>query len=402
MSPTYKIKIRDKLSDFSNEEIEQWSSWADQNPFSNPLFFKALEDSDCIGEKIGWNPLYFSIHSDHQKITHRENEKRKEGNGEEEEILALVIGFVKTHSYGEYIFDWQWAQAYDNYQIPYYPKLTFAIPHSPVSAPKFLGDQKLIDQILISHILSFAQKNHLSGTHFLFTQENENQILEKHQFLIRDSLQYHFKNLNFENFNDYLSQLKKNRRKNIKKERASLHTLRDDLKIKRHSLLPSDQPLKEEHIRFFYRCYQDTIAKKGSMAYLNLDFFLHLFKNLPETLTLIIAEKEDTPIASSLFLHSQDTLYGRYWGCLEDISFLHFELCIYQGIELTIEKKLKTFEAGAQGEHKLIRGFRPTLTKSAHYLFHPQFSKAIENFLNEEKEYLSQTIEDLKKLSSIK
>ncbi len=378
MSNQLHIHIWDNLASFSTPLLESWiTKIPEHNPFVHPQFFKALEHSQCIGKESGWNPLYFVAQKDN-------------------ELVSLVIAFAKTHSYGEYIFDWQWANTYDHYKVPYYPKITVAIPHSPVSAPKFIGDQEIIKEQILPVLKQFSQQYQMSGTHILFTQVSENEILQELGFKIRDSLQYHWYNREYKNFDDYLASLKKNRRKSIKKERRSIQE--SGLRIERRR----GSELNVEDIHFFYQCYQDTIDKKYSMGYLNLDFFLSLFKDFCKQVYLVMAYQEETPIASSLFLCSDTTLYGRYWGCTKDIEFLHFELCLYQGIELALEKGLHTFEAGAQGEHKRMRGFSPVLTKSAHYLEHPQFRKAINHFIDEESAQLREISTELSLHTSLK
>jgi len=379
MNHQINIQVRDELSQFSAEEINQWRAWnVENNPFCDPCFFSSLEKSNCIGKNTGWNPVYFTLTGD-------------------QKLLALVIGFVKTHSYGEYIFDWQWAHAYDNYQIPYYPKLTVAIPYSPVSAPKFFGDSELIKNVLLPQLMSFTKQYSLSGIHFLFTQNKENKILEEKEFKTRSSLQYHWINPQVDDFESYLATLKKNRRKTIKRERRVIKE--SPLTIKR---IPGTQ-VTQEDIDFFYQCYSDTIEKKASMGYLNYDFFKNLFQSQAQNIVLCMAlDHQHQPIASSLFLFSDTTLFGRYWGCQKDIEFLHFELCIYQGIELAIEKGLRVFEAGAQGEHKRLRGFTPVLTTSSHYIEHPQFRKAIFDFIDGEKDQLDEISKELALQNSLK
>ncbi len=377
MSDKISLHIWDKLQSFSAQNLKTWDNWIEnRNPFVRPHFYQALEDSYCIGDQSGWHPLFFvALKGD--------------------ELQALIISFVKTHSYGEYIFDWQWAQAYQNYQIPYYPKLTIAVPHSPVSAPKFLGDQEVIKDLLIPQLIHFMSQNQLSGLHFLFTNKEENEVL-KSNFKIRSSLQYHWFRDSAQNFEDYLSSLKKNRRKTIKRERARL--LEEGLKLEKKT----GDNITRDDIQFFYSCYLDTIDKKYSTGYLNLEFFQYFLTLFKDQITLVMAYENGTPLACSLFVCSQDTLYGRYWGCKKEIEFLHFELCIYQGIEITIEKGLNIFEAGAQGEHKRMRGFTPVITTSAHYIDHPEFRKAIYHFIDQEDQELREIQKELSEVNSLK
>lgn len=355
------IQVLDTIKEISKEKWNQLVP--DNNPFVRHEFYRSLEKGNCLKGHTGWHPLFFI---------------KEDG----ENLIAALVVFVKTDSYGEFIFDWEWARAYQQYGIDYYPKLTMAVPYSPISAPKLLGDLEVHRTEILPALISFYQKENVSSIHALFTEKDEDTLFQDLDFMKRDSFQYHWKARDFKTFEDYLKALKKNKRKSIKKERRIVE--KANLEI---SLL-NGEDVSVEQIDFFYECYLTTIDKKWSQAYLTRDFFFSLFKSLPQQTHLFIVKKEGRPVASALYLSSDTTLYGRYWGCVEEIEFLHFELCIYQGIELCLEKGLSVFEAGAQGEHKRIRGFDPVITQSWHLLKREDFHMAIQKFCLQEREYI--------------
>ncbi len=352
-----EVIIANSIDQFKPHEWDALNE--EKNPFVSWNFFKALEVGNCVGKHSGWIPQYFGVIKN-------------------QELTAALPLYVKTDSYGEFIFDWQWAQAYARYGLPYYPKLTSAIPYSPISAPKLLGSLEDHRLFLLPKLREFYQKHDFSGLHFLFTREEEKELLNEIDCQERDSIQYHWHRGRCESFEDFLRSHKKSRRKSIKRERREIQE--SGLEI----CTLSGKDISKADIEFFYQCYLTTIDKKWSQAYLSLDFFDYLITNSPDSVSLFLVKREDKPIASALYLHSKTTLFGRYWGAMEEVNFLHFELCIYRGIELCLEKGLKIFEAGAQGEHKRMRGFKPIFTKSFHHLKHPDFFKAVTDFLKEE------------------
>ncbi len=370
-----------KLEIFSSIEECDGKRWnelvPDDNPFVKYEFFSALERGKCIGAQTSWHPKYFILSQ----------------NGA---YKCAFFTFVKFDSYGEFIFDWEWARAFQQYQVPYYPKLTTAIPFSPVTAPKFLGCPHLLQSTLLPKVLDFYKDSDTSSLHLLFTSEEEQRIFNPFGLKERDSFQYHWHNHDYSNFDDFLQKLKKNRRKSIKRERRSL----EHLTFKE---LTGDQ-VSEEDLTFFYQSYLSTIHKKQSQAYLNYDFFLNLFKGLPDNTILLQAFDPESGelIANALLLNSQTRLYGRYWGCSEEVQFLHFELCLYRGLDIAIRKKLDVFEAGAQGEHKRLRGFTPIINKSLHHIKHPGFADAIYEFLEREKSGISQLFKEFESVNPYK
>jgi predicted N-acyltransferase len=333
------------------------------NPFLKFEFMNALLSSASIGPDAGWTPAMI------------------EGDG-------IILNFIKTHSYGEYIFDWSWAEAYERHGIPYYPKLTSMLPFTPVTTAHFLLPEfdKVKAKKLLTQYDEFYHSQNFSSGHFLFLTPQEREIFEEGGFIIRESMQYHFFNEGYEDFDDFLLHLKTKKAKNIKSERSFA-----EVKIKRYT----GADLTLEHAKRMYQFYISTIVNKNSFDYLNERFFHHLFENLKENILYVEASLDGIPLAGSLFFYDQEKLYGRYWGSNEYVPNLHFELCYYQGIEFCIERNLRVFEAGAQGEHKIARGFRPVRTYSAHKFKHPGFAEAIKNFIEAEKLRIEELIAEL-------
>lgn len=332
-----------------------------RNPFLKFEFFNALVESKCIGFDSGWTTQFQSTHD------------------------GLLINFIKDHSYGEYIFDWSWAEAFSKYGIPYYPKLTSMIPFTPVTTQHFL--LKEFDEIKSYELLKKHDEvfnlGEFSSTHFLFISQVEIPVFKKCGYLIRESMQYHFHNPGLEDFDHFLSLLKTKKAKNIRNERDI-----PNIDIKQYT----GDALTTEHAKRMYKFYISTITHKNSHDYLNEIFFELIFRDMKENILYVEASEDTQAIAGSLFFYDDQTLYGRYWGSTKYINNLHFELCYYRGIDFCIKNKLDKFEAGAQGEHKIARGFRPLRTYSAHKIKHPGFQDAIENFIEEERKQLAQTI----------
>lgn len=337
------------------------------SPFLSYPFFKALEESQVVGASSGWEPYYF-CHPD-----------------------AILYTFKKTNSFGEFIFDWQWADAYYRTGRAYFPKLTSMLPFTPVTTSHFIMPEFNAD--LANSLLDFYEDDYqsqaISSSHFLFLNDDEVELFKNRNYILRDSLQYHFFNENYVDFDDFLKNLKSKKAANIKRER----NFSPSIQIKK---LTGDE-LNQQHAQEMYRFYLSTILKKGSQAYLNEKFFALIFESMKENLLYVQATQENCPIAGAIYFYDEQKLYGRYWGSTQEESNLHFELCYYQGIEFCIEKGLKVFEAGAQGEHKISRGFVPVKTKSAHQLKDKDFSQAIANFVIEERNYLEQMMKELNK-----
>lgn len=345
------------------------------NPFLRYEFFEALEASRCTSEKTGWKPCHIVF--------------RLEG-----EIAGVAPAYLKTHSMGEYVFDWAWAGAYRRYGLDYYPKLLIAVPFTPSQGPRLLLNPKLrkaLDTHQVHELLdSLIERLGAHSWHLLFPNTEDQQLLHHEEQLHRLGCQFHWHNREYDCFDDFLVELTSRKRKSIRKERRQV--AEQDITFSKFQ----GKDIPNHVLAAFYVFYQATYLKRAQRPYLNRPFFEQLRENMPEHLHVIMAVKEGEMIAGALFLSGQDTLYGRYWGCLDEYNHLHFETCYYQGIELAIELGLQTFDAGAQGEHKLVRGFEPVLTHSWHGIAHPAFHEAIERFTQEEAEQVMGYCEDAK------
>ena len=333
---------------------------------THSTFWKILEDSGSINESRGMHRFNF------------------QSSG------ATLTTFSKTHSYGEYIFDWAWANAFEQHGLPYYPKLTSMVPFTPATAPHFQGNPLAWKDLLREH--DDLLRGH-SSAHFLFTTPEEQIFLGEHGYQLRDSFQYHFFNDGYQNFEDFLMRLKSKKAKHIRIEREY-----PDLIIER---LTGDA-LKAEHADEMYDFYLMTLEEKKAIPYLTREFYRMLFKQLPNNVLYVRARNTEGLIAGALFYYDEEKIYGRYWGSRMFFPNLHFELCYYQGIEFCIDRGLKVFEAGAQGEHKIARGFRPVLTTSAHKINHKEFSRAIGAYIEDERLHVAETIKELSKLLPFK
>jgi predicted N-acyltransferase len=375
MSAVFGMKIETSFLSFDENE---WNALRRGDfIFADHRFLTSLEESGCIGPRTGWLPKVLAL---------RENGK----------LAAALILFEKNQSYGEYIFDWSWAQAYQHHGIPYYPKLTSAIPFTPATGPKFLihpdYDQQLMTQRLLREASALLElpPGRLSSLHFLFISEFEREACEREDFFIRHSFQYHWRNSEYGSFEDFLASLKRKRRNEIKRERAGAALLPFSL------LRLSGQELTATHARQMHGFYLSTVEKMGAIPYLNARFFELVFERLRENILLCLAvDDSGEPVAGALNFFSGQTLFGRHWGSHGEFKYLHFELCYYQAIEWAIGRKTALFEAGAQGEHKLSRGFEPSLTYSAHRLQHRSFSDAIERFIEDEKRQIQGLFSEL-------
>jgi uncharacterized protein len=358
------IRVFQKMSIKIVNKIKE-SGWDKLNnldfPFLSYQFFSALEGSLSIGKEAGWEPLYFTDSED-----------------------SLLFSFIKQHSYGEYIFDWDWANFYHSHQIPYYPKLTSMIPFTSATTPHTLGKQS---EELMNSYEEFYREGPFSSSHFLFLQETEIDYFKSFDYLIRDSFQYHFYNENYSSFDDFLSKIKTKKAKQIRKERL----FSDNFTFQQIS----GEELKVEHALEMYEFYLETINNKGAIPYLTKNFFVTIFSTLAKSICYIQAKKNEQAIAGALYFFSNERLYGRYWGASEEYPNLHFELCYYQGIEFCIRKGLSVFEAGAQGEHKISRGFRPVKTYSAHKLKQPQIHQGIAGYIEQEKASITTVMAEL-------
>ncbi len=339
----------------------EWDALAGNgNPFVSHAFLSALEDSESVGPGSGWQPAPLVIEDDGA-------------------LVAALPAYLKGHSQGEYVFDHAWADAWERAGGRYYPKLQIAVPFTPASGPRVLTRQPALAAPLLDFAERFAAANALSSIHATFLEPDQVPLFEAAGWLLRHDLQFHWTNRGYATFDDFLDALASRKRKAIRKERAAAQ---DGVSIKR--LIGSE--LRPEHWDAFWVFYQDTGSRKWGSPYLTRAAFDLLGERMADRILLVMAYDGARPIAGALNFIGPEALYGRYWGCTEDRRFLHFELCYYQAIEAAIELGLSRVEAGAQGQHKIARGYEPVQTTSAHWIADPGFRKAIADFLIRERQ----------------
>jgi len=357
------------IGSINEVEAAEWDACAGaDHPFCSHGFLSALEDSGSAAAESGWVPRHLAV---------------RDENGV---LLACAPLYLKNHSYGEYVFDWGWADAYERAGGNYYPKLQCAVPFTPASGRRLLmrGDlpadtRKELSHALVQAMVTMAERLGVSSLHITFPPEDEWQGLGQLGLLQRIGQQYHWQNRGYETFDDFLGDLTSRKRKTIRKERAAVVAHGLDIK----TLTGTD--ITEAHWDAFYRFYRDTIDKKWGQNYLNRDFFSLLGERIGESIVLVMVESGGRPVAGALNIQGGDTLFGRNWGCDANFKFLHFETCYYQAIDYAIANGLKWVEAGAQGPHKVQRGYLPRPTYSAHWIADQELKAAIERFLVEER-----------------
>ena len=344
------------------------------NPFVSYEFLNALEKSNSVNGDSGWYTSFFVAKDNDDKI------------------IGCTPAYLKNNSSGEYVFDYSWAEAYQRVGRSYYPKLQISIPFTPVSTPKLLTkDQNDIDTkvFMLQAIEDFCSEHAISSAHLTFLNEKELNTLQNKKWLIRTDQQFHWFNNNYNDFNDFLSDLSSRKRKNIKKERDEANKNGLVIETLNH------KEIQEFHWDEFYKFYIDTSMRKWGQPYLNRDFFSLIGQTLSENILLIMVKNNNKYIAGALNFIGGDTIYGRNWGCIEDHKNLHFEVCYYRAIDFAINNKLKKVEAGAQGAHKISRGYQPSKTFSAHWIKDIDFFEAISNYLKDERVYIQENIEKL-------
>jgi predicted N-acyltransferase len=378
----FHLEIIEKLSEVSAADWNALLS-PDASPFLRHEFLSTLEETACVGSKTGWQIAHLALYRS-------------------KKLIGAMPLYLKLHSYGEFVFDWSWAQAYEQQGMQYYPKALCAVPFTPVQGSRILfaplENKSQVQEQLIAGLKTLVLQNKLSSAHILFPLGEQTQAMVDQGFMLRDSVQFHWHNHQFVNFEQFLSTLTMKRRKNIRQEREKVN--REGITF-RH--IPG-QSATDQDWEFFYQCYANTYMEHHSSPYLNQDFFKLLCSRMPENLHLILAQRGTSPIAASLLFvdATSSTAYGRYWGALEHIPCLHFETAYYQAIEYCIEQKIETFEGGAQGEHKMARGFLPTTIQSAHFIVDPQFSKAVKHFLEREQLGIGAYVDELGEHSPMK
>lgn len=367
-----RVEIADSLSAITRAEWDALANPPDKpfDPFLSWDFLEALEQTQCACAEEGWTPLHLIARAD---------------GGEAVGAMPL---YAKTHSQGEYVFDHAWADALHRAGGRYYPKMLGGVPFTPATGRRVLTADPVIEGALVRAAISLSQRAQASSLHVIFVEPEQAKRLEANGLMLRTGLQYHWSNADYATFADFTAALSSGKRKNIRKERAGAQA---GLTIRRLS----GADIKPADWDFFFRCYMNTGSRKWGSPYLNRDFFALIGERMADRIVLFVAYDDGAPIASALNFLGGDTLFGRYWGRVAHRDFLHFELCYYQAIELAIELGLKRVEAGAQGQHKLARGYAPTPTYSAHWIEHRGLSDAVGRYLREETPAMIEEIEAL-------
>src|SRR5690554_60158 len=364
--------------DIASLPADEWDSCAGcANPFVSHAFLSAMEESGSVGPGTGWKSLPIIIED------------------EEGKIAACLPSYLKSHSQGEYIFDQQWAHAYESAGGQYYPKIQIAAPFSPVPGPRILLRDESMAVPILRAAEQLAKSNGISSVHATFVAEDQLGYVRDAGWMIRSDSQFHGSNNGYADFSAFLEALSSRKRKAIKKERKKAQEAVEMVHL-------SGDDITAEHWDYFWEFYQDTGARKWGTPYLTRAAFDLLHQKMGEKLLLIFALQDGIPIAGALNVIGEDTLYGRYWGCTRDVPFLHFEICYYQAIDAAIARGLKYVEAGAQGSHKLARGYQPVPTWSAHYIVDPGFRSAISDYLEREREAVAADIEFLAEMGPFK
>ena len=346
-----------------------WDRLCDNDPFVSHGFLSALEDSASVGLGTGWTPAPILVEDDGSHL------------------VAAAPAYLKSHSQGEYVFDHGWADAWERAGGEYYPKLQVAVPFTPVPGPRLLGHRP---QQLLAAIEAATVQNGISSAHITFLNDADAAECERRGWLIRHGVQYHWFNRGYRSFEDFLAALTSRKRKALRKERAAAQEGLTFHALQGAAIGPAEWDA-------MWAFYQDTGSRKWGHPYLTREFFDLIGERLGDRLVLLLACRDLRPIAGALNLIGPDTLYGRYWGCTEEVPFLHFELCYYQALEWAIEHGLSSVQAGAQGEHKVGRGYEPVLTRSAHFIPNQSFRNAVAEFVENERSAVAAEIEWLRR-----
>ena len=372
---SYKLSVVGSIEDIG---FEHWNLCSNPeslpyDPFLSFNFLHALEKSNSVAESTGWVPHHLKLE-----------------DVERSRILAVVPMYLKNHSAGEYVFDHAWADAFQRAGGRYYPKLQIAIPFTPATGRRLLirndKNHKEIERYLVGGLAQIADQAGVSSIHITFAEKLQWERTGEFGFLRRTHKQYHWQNRGYDNFEGFLNDLSSKKRKNIRRERRD--ALSNNITIE----LLSGEDILEHHWDAFYSFYIDTSSRKWGYPYLTREFFSLIGDSMAKDILLVMCRRDDRYIAGAINFIGGESLFGRNWGCIEEHPFLHFEVCYYQAIEYAIHYGLKTVEAGAQGDHKLSRGYMPTKTYSAHWIVNPSFRKAVEDFLEAERQWVQEEI----------
>lgn len=355
-------------SDLSLINCEQWNALNPKlNPFVRYEFLRALETQGCLGEHMGWFARYFVIMDDN------------------EHPIAAAPCYIKHNSHGEFVFDWSWADAYQRYGLHYYPKLVCAAPFNPVQGPRLMIHPNQADNVtalentLIEAMIEYSQNQGLSSIHCLFSERNIDAFQNSERFMQRIDYQYHWRNHNYQSFDDFLNNFKSRKRKKVRHERQVVNDAGFTFDVQHGN------EMNEAEIRTAHQLYQTTFIDKMNTPALTEAFFHQIAQTMGDAMVVIWAKLNGKTIAGAINFKHADSLYGRYWGCFEEHHCLHFETCFYQGIEYCIQHGLSVYEPGAQGEHKIARGFLPVQTHSSHWIADERFREPIRDFTERER-----------------
>ena len=383
-SPTYELRVADSPAHINpaawNALLARQSH---PTPFLRHEYLAALHDSGSATPRTGWAPRFITLW---------------QGG----ELAAACALYLKSHSYGEYVFDWAWANAYEQHGVPYYPKAVVAVPFTPVPGTRLLARDAAARAALLRALVDWCREHGLSSLHLLFMAQEDEQAARAQGLMLRHTVQFHWQNAGYRDFDHFLATLAQDKRKKIRQERRKVREAGVTFRWARGArITPADWD-------FFYRCYERTYLEHGNPPYLTRDFFARMAAHLPGAWLLFIAERGGRPIASSLIAisafpssaggqndHEPLVAYGRYWGALERVDCLHFEACYYQPLAWCIAHGVQRFEGGAQGEHKMARALMPVQAASAHWLAHPAFADAVQRFLEREGEGVTHYLEEL-------
>jgi predicted N-acyltransferase len=371
------------IGNLSEVGAEEWNVLVHaDNPFARYEFLIAMERHDAVGKSFGWYPQYLIV---------RDNGK----------LVGAVPMYLKDNSYGELVFDWAWADAYQRSGVAYYPKLVVAIPYTPATGQRLLvhpqSDYQTIAQAMINAATEHAQNLKVSSLHWLFTNDQDTALFQNQpDYMLRLGCQFHWHNQGYQSFDDYLSHFSSSKRKKIRQERRRVQDQGITLEV-----LHGDEASQEQW-EIYHRFYNSTFDRKYGYATFSQGFFLEIARTMPRNIVLVLAKHQNEYVAGAFNVRGGETLYGRHWGCSQDFHSLHFEACYYQGLEYCIHNGLQRFEPGAQGEHKIARGFLPVKTWSAHWIADERFQTPIRQFVSHELKGMEHYIDELHEHSPFK
>ncbi len=362
-----RVEVTESINDF---KARDWNRLAgDRYPFLQHEFLEAAERTGSAAPETGWIPRHIGL-------------RDKAGT-----LCAAMPLYEKNHSWGEFVFDWSWAHAYERAGLDYYPKLVSAVPFTPAASRRLLCSEQEQKAQLIDAARSYAADNAFSSIHVLFPEEDELGPLENAGLKLRKDCQFHWHNKNYTDFNDFLSAFSSSKRKKVRRDRR--HVAEQGIAFRRFKGGETDEAIWRD----VYELISITFLRRGSLPYFSFDFFLDVSSRLPDNLLVVLAEKDRMPVAAAVFYDTDSTLYGRYWGADSQYNALHFETCYYQGIDYCIEHGRQLFEPGTQGEHKISRGFVPVNTWSAHWLARPEFLSAVGQYLDAERQQIDHYVD---------